>query len=235
VRIEIATALRRNVPVIPILLDGAALPKAQELPEELRDLTVSNALDLRHASFHADVNKLIRSLKAPHRIENMKRVCVGCGTGFMIATVPGLLAVFWFIWEHRSLEVVALAPLRQRAFEFGVFVVSGAVAAVLRQRGGNPLTAVTVSTILALSIFAVQLLLYPNTQVVPAVAPGFSGYEAFVFYFVLAALYFLTIYGAFAVYDRTSSAFKSLLVIGVPLYSVIVLLWALFVYAVSDS
>jgi hypothetical protein len=68
VRIEIATALRRNIPVIPILLDGATVPKAQELPEELKDLTVSNALDLRHASFHTDINKLIRSIKAPHRI-----------------------------------------------------------------------------------------------------------------------------------------------------------------------
>jgi glycosyltransferase involved in cell wall biosynthesis len=81
VRSEIATALRRNIPVIPVLVDGAAVPKAQELPEELKDLTVSNALDLRHISFQTDIDRLIRSLKAPHRIKNIKRICVGCGAG----------------------------------------------------------------------------------------------------------------------------------------------------------
>src|SRR5262249_3461501 len=35
VRIEIAQALRRNIPVIPILLDGATIPKANQLPEDL--------------------------------------------------------------------------------------------------------------------------------------------------------------------------------------------------------
>lgn len=34
VRVEIATALQRDVPVIPILLDGAALPKPSLLPED---------------------------------------------------------------------------------------------------------------------------------------------------------------------------------------------------------
>jgi hypothetical protein len=52
VRIEIATALRRNIRVIPILLDGATVPKANELPEELKELALRNGLDVRHASFH---------------------------------------------------------------------------------------------------------------------------------------------------------------------------------------
>jgi TIR domain len=63
VRIEIAAALQRNVPVIPILLDGATIPKANQLPEDLKELASRNGMDIRHASFHDDMNRLIRGLK----------------------------------------------------------------------------------------------------------------------------------------------------------------------------
>jgi ribosomal protein L7/L12 len=64
VRIEIATALQRDIPVIPILLDGARVPKADQLPEDLGELALRNGLDVRHASFHDDMNKLIRGLRS---------------------------------------------------------------------------------------------------------------------------------------------------------------------------
>jgi TIR domain-containing protein len=64
-RIEIAAALQRDIPVIPILLDGAKVPKADQLPKDLQELAVRNALDVRHTSFHSDMDKLIRGLKGP--------------------------------------------------------------------------------------------------------------------------------------------------------------------------
>ena len=64
VRIEIATALQRDIPVIPILLDGAKIPKSQELPEDLQGLAARNGLDVRHSSFHIDMDRLIGGLKA---------------------------------------------------------------------------------------------------------------------------------------------------------------------------
>lgn len=64
VRIEIATALHRDIPVIPILLEGAKIPKADQLPKDLKELAVRNALDVRHASFHNDMDKLVRSLRS---------------------------------------------------------------------------------------------------------------------------------------------------------------------------
>jgi hypothetical protein len=63
VRIEISAALQRNIPVIPILLDGATIPKASQLPEDLKELASRNGLDIRHASFHDDMTRLIRGLK----------------------------------------------------------------------------------------------------------------------------------------------------------------------------
>jgi hypothetical protein len=50
VRIEIAAALQRDIPVIPILLDGAKVPKAARLPKDLEELALRNGLDVRHAS-----------------------------------------------------------------------------------------------------------------------------------------------------------------------------------------
>jgi TIR domain-containing protein len=63
VRIEIAAALQRDIPVIPILLDGAKIPKIDQLPDELGELTLRNGLEVRHASFHGDVDRLARGLK----------------------------------------------------------------------------------------------------------------------------------------------------------------------------
>lgn len=63
VRIEIATALHRDIPVIPILLEGAKVPKADQLPEDLKELSARNGLDVRHASFHSDMDRLVQSLR----------------------------------------------------------------------------------------------------------------------------------------------------------------------------
>ena len=63
VRIEIAAALQRSIPVIPVLLEGARIPKATELPEDLKELSLRNGMEIRHASFQDDMNRLIRGLK----------------------------------------------------------------------------------------------------------------------------------------------------------------------------
>jgi hypothetical protein len=54
VRIEIAAALKREIPVIPILLEGTPVPRAERLPGNLKELTFRNGLNVRHASFHSD-------------------------------------------------------------------------------------------------------------------------------------------------------------------------------------
>ena len=64
VRIEIAAALQRDIPVIPILMDDTQIPESDELPQDLAALSRRNGLDVRHASFHRDVGKLIDQLKS---------------------------------------------------------------------------------------------------------------------------------------------------------------------------
>ena len=50
VRIEIGTALKRDIPVIPILPDGTRVPKADQLPDDLKELALRNGLNVRHGS-----------------------------------------------------------------------------------------------------------------------------------------------------------------------------------------
>ncbi len=63
VRYEIAAALERDIPVIPVLLDGAEMPTEQKLPDDVKPLAFRNGIEVRHVSFHADIDKLIRGLK----------------------------------------------------------------------------------------------------------------------------------------------------------------------------
>ena len=63
VRIEIASALKRDIPVIPVLVHGAVMPAEDDLPEDLKPLTRRQALELRHTRFNADADAIRSALK----------------------------------------------------------------------------------------------------------------------------------------------------------------------------
>src|SRR5262245_34028168 len=63
VRVEIGTALQRGIPVIPILLEGTVIPSPDQLPEDLEELSLRNGINVHHASFQADMDRLIQGLK----------------------------------------------------------------------------------------------------------------------------------------------------------------------------
>jgi hypothetical protein len=63
VRIETATALRRGIPVIPVLVRSARMPQADRLPTDLADLAYRNAVELTHARWKSDVQVLIGALR----------------------------------------------------------------------------------------------------------------------------------------------------------------------------
>lgn len=63
VRLEVAAALKRNIRVIPVLVWGATMPSANELPSDLSTLTRRNAVELHHTGFHAGVNRLVDTVK----------------------------------------------------------------------------------------------------------------------------------------------------------------------------
>ena len=65
VRLETAAALKRDIPVIPVLVRGAKMPRAEQLPEVLADLSFRNSVELSHARWASDVQLLINAL-LPH-------------------------------------------------------------------------------------------------------------------------------------------------------------------------
>jgi DNA polymerase III delta prime subunit len=62
VRLEIQAALTRKVLVIPILVDGAKMPRPEELPGSLAGLEHRQALELSPARFAVDTGRLLRVL-----------------------------------------------------------------------------------------------------------------------------------------------------------------------------
>ena len=63
VRLEIASALQRDIPVVPVLVRGARMPSADQLPADLRELAYRNAVELTHARWKSDVRVLIQALR----------------------------------------------------------------------------------------------------------------------------------------------------------------------------
>lgn len=63
VRLEIATALQRNIAVIPVLVHEAKMPHPEHLPENLKDLAYRNSVELSHPRWNSDVQLLIRALQ----------------------------------------------------------------------------------------------------------------------------------------------------------------------------
>ena len=62
VRLEISAALQRGIPVVPVLVRAARMPKADVLPNELRDLAYRHSVELSHARWKSDVQLLLDAL-----------------------------------------------------------------------------------------------------------------------------------------------------------------------------
>ncbi|NGZ10364.1 MAG: TIR domain-containing protein [Nitrospira sp. LK70] len=63
VRIEIESALKRQIPVIPVLVRGASIPPAKQLPKSIQKLPYRHGLAVRSGpDFHNDMNRLIAYL-----------------------------------------------------------------------------------------------------------------------------------------------------------------------------
>jgi hypothetical protein len=63
VRLEIEAALARDVRVIPILVEGVAMPRRDDLPEGLAGLARRNAFLIRHESFRSDTGRLVAAIE----------------------------------------------------------------------------------------------------------------------------------------------------------------------------
>ncbi len=65
VRIELETALARDIPVVPVLVGHAQIPVASELPGSLGSLVFRQSIEVRpDPDFHNDATRLVTALRA---------------------------------------------------------------------------------------------------------------------------------------------------------------------------
>lgn len=57
---EIAAALERKIPIYPVLIEAAAMPRPDELPESLRPLVRHNAMSISDHRWQVDVTRLAK-------------------------------------------------------------------------------------------------------------------------------------------------------------------------------
>jgi nudix-type nucleoside diphosphatase (YffH/AdpP family) len=73
VRIEVKTALKRNIPVIPVLVGGAAFPEPADLPDSMRDFSFRNAANVDSGrNFDTDIERLMRSMDQLFKLRGLE-------------------------------------------------------------------------------------------------------------------------------------------------------------------
>ena len=63
VRLEISAALERKIPIIPVLLENAKMPKADELPNELKQLSTLEGITLTYDRWDDDIARLFAAIE----------------------------------------------------------------------------------------------------------------------------------------------------------------------------
>jgi hypothetical protein len=93
VRIEVETALHRNIPVIPVLIGGVTMPLPDELPDSLRAFSYRNAASIDSGrNFDTDIERLMRSME--RLMERRKRARAQKEASPPAAPEPGKAPVF---------------------------------------------------------------------------------------------------------------------------------------------
>jgi len=69
VRLEIELALQGEVAIVPVLVEGATMPSAAELPASIAALSRSQAVELSDLRWRYDVDRLIETLQARFAID----------------------------------------------------------------------------------------------------------------------------------------------------------------------
>ena len=87
VRSEIANALELGIRVIPVLVGGSTMPKAEDLPLNLRELCMRQAVEFRDADFHSDTQQLTQML-----IKDLQGIGQGARNPKSTRFAPALLA-----------------------------------------------------------------------------------------------------------------------------------------------
>ena len=99
VRAEIQTALEKNIPIIPVLVEGSEMPSPDSLEGDLKEVAFLNALPVRtDPDYKSDVNRLTARLR---EVTNLPDRTGKKGVGWAVSIVGLLLAslVGWLAYN----------------------------------------------------------------------------------------------------------------------------------------
>jgi PASTA domain/Papain family cysteine protease len=137
VRLEVATAVRRNIRVIPVLVEGAALPAKADLPADCQPILDRNARELRDVSWGTDVDLLVQSIeKSVKRPTPVERYVRAVSPRILIAAAVVVLAIAGLaVWVKtvRVPNVVGL-PIDQARQT----IQSAKISVLKEERAPNP-------------------------------------------------------------------------------------------------
>jgi formylglycine-generating enzyme required for sulfatase activity len=98
VRLEIATALHRDIHVVPLLIDGTEAPPAEQLPLSLKPLSERQGLQFSTGRFEADIDLLVKYLRRIVPPTICRRPLV-LATATTVATAAAAMAS-WKFWPR---------------------------------------------------------------------------------------------------------------------------------------
>jgi hypothetical protein len=171
VRLEIEAALRQQIVVIPVLVQGATMPTPEQLPESLRELSLLNAIPVRRdPDFDADTRRLSAALDRyvpPTRRPPAQPAYAPAGPplsqgyaapGAMYAAPPpAYLSAPKLSWRQ------SLAVALPRGLIFGV--IGASLLIIIRivdlLSGSSTPTALLLETALSIAVFLLVVLIGP--------------------------------------------------------------------------
>lgn len=118
VRLAIETALRRGIPIVPVLLNGASLPPADRLPESLRPLVLKSDRTVAEQGRPESLGSLVQRTGLAVRPDpdfgpDVERLCAALDTvaGFNAGAIASRRAMWQSAWIAGALLVAHGATL----------------------------------------------------------------------------------------------------------------------------
>ncbi len=127
VGLEVSLALQRGVLVIPVLVGGAQIPKAEELRADLKPLARRNALTLNDPEFQRDADILVQTLeKIPGLVKCRHRRGQRSESGIaQEATASPVVEGAGHFFARRVCGVVAVAPRKRTGIKKSAAIAGG--------------------------------------------------------------------------------------------------------------
>lgn len=143
VRLEIAHSLERDIVVMPLLVEGAAMPRADEQPADLQALCRRQYLGLADKRWDSDVERILEALgKGTGLARKSRRTLLLTGLSAIAASFAGV--AIWKTWidepsvaAYRTNGCLQGYVWREAFPEDSVCVVTEGRSGEAGQRGGQ--------------------------------------------------------------------------------------------------